>query len=235
MFGGTSSTDVFPAGLPALFVHRRTFQREHTMSDNHDNLELVLDVIEGRLQGERADAVMARVAVEPEWRDVYRWANDFVHGSEGLTVQPVPASTRAMLERLLPARRAAAQQIGDVVRTFARLVRDVPSGQAFAGARGAAATRRQVMFEVTSDTDLVLEIETTDGALAIAGQLLGEHSHIAVEITSATGVQVVALDDLGEFTLSLPPTAFVYLDLLGTEPLVTVDLTALIDPPVTPT
>lgn len=205
------------------------------MSEHQDNLELILDVIEGRLTGERADAVMARVALEPEWRDMYGWANNFVHGSEHLTVQPVSASTRAMLERLLPTRRAATEQIGDVVRTFARLVRDVPSGRAFAGARGAAATRRQLMFEVTADTDLVLEIETTDGALAIAGQVLGEHSRIAVEITSANGVQVVALDEVGEFTISLPPTAFAYLDLLGTEPLVTVDLTALIDPPATPT
>jgi hypothetical protein len=217
---------------------RRTFlhcssidehQREHTMSDNQNHLELVLDVIEGRLHGDRADAVMARVATDPEWREVHQWATDFLAHREHLTLQPVPASTRAMLERLLPARQPVTAQIGGVVRTFARLVRDVPPGRALAGARGAAGTRRQLMFEVTTGTDLVLEIETSDDTLTLAGQLLGDLTDVEMEITSQSGVQVIRLNDLGEFTVSLPATVFLYLDLLGTDPLVTVDLTAHIE------
>jgi hypothetical protein len=134
-----------------------------------------------------------------------------------------------MLETLLPARRTLADGARDVLSSIARLVRDVPAGAAFAGARGAASTRRQLLFTLDDGVDLAVELEYHHDALGITGQLLGGESAYEVVLTSDLPSMSVLSDELGEFAISTPSAAFLRLDLHTSRGQHTIDLTPFLD------
>lgn len=199
------------------------------MAGKEDILEQVIDVLEGRVQGDEAADVLARVASEPDWAAAHEWVRSFLESSRGATLTAVPPSTRAMLERLLPPRRTVGDDVRDVVHSIARLVRDRPGGVAFAGARGAAGTARQVHFAANDDLDIVLDLETVDGQLRLSGQLLGADTAGRVVAISDHPALAVDVDEFGEFQMTLPSSSFLRLDVVVSAHHTTLDLTALLD------
>lgn len=195
-----------------------------------DNLfEQLVDVAEGRVAGADAEAVLQQIAADPTLVDVHRWIVDFLATAASSTLVRVPASTRAMLEALLPARRTLAGSVREAVSSVARLVRDVPVGGAFAGARGAASTRRQLLFTLADGADLALELEHRPDALVITGQLLGGELAYEVEVTSDHPTIHATSDELGEFTISGPAVTFLRLDLVSADRRSAIDLTPFLD------
>jgi hypothetical protein len=205
---------------------------DNSNNDNSNNdilFEQLVDVAEGRVAGGEAEALLERLSGDPALHDAHRWLTDFLATTSTTTLVEVPASTRAMLEGLLPARRTLADSLRDTVGSIARLVRDVPAGAAFAGARGAASTRRQLLFTLADGADLALELEHHPDHLAITGQLLGGELAYQVELTSDLPTVTVDSDELGEFAVSLAPTAFLRLDLAAAGGRSTIDLTPFLD------
>lgn len=213
------------------------------MAGNDDILEQVMDVLEGRVQGDAAHAVLDRIATEPAWQQAHAWATEFLAVSASSTLQTPPPSTRTMLEGLLPARPTFADSVGDVVRdavrdairSFATLLRDVPAGAAFAGARGAG-TRRQLLFGIVDGTDLAIELDVLADRILISGQLLGPDPAGTIDVIGTdageTGTSgTVRIDELGEFAIDLAATSFLRLDLTTTNHRTSVDLTPFLDAP----
>jgi hypothetical protein len=206
-----------------------------TVNDNYngngnDNLfEALIDVAEGRVTGAAADDILRRVATDSSLADAHRWVTEFLASAQRTSLVEVPSSTRLMLEGLLPARRTLADGVRDAVSSIARLVRDVPAGAAFAGARGAASSRRQLLFTMADGTDLALELEHRPDSLGITGQLLGGELAYVVQLTSDQPSVSVSSDEVGEFVVSLAPATFLRLDLVTATGHNVVDLTPFLD------
>jgi hypothetical protein len=199
------------------------------MSINDKLFEQLVDVAEGRVTGPEADGVLDQVAADPALADARRWVTQFLAAAQGTSLVEVPGSTRAMLESLLPARRTLADGVRDAVGSLARLVRDVPAGAAFAGARGAASTRRQLQFAMADGIDLALELEFHSDNLLMTGQLLGGELAYEVELTSDQPTITASSDEVGEFAASLPSVSFLRLDLVSADGRTAIDLTPFLD------
>jgi len=203
------------------------------MTINDNLFEELVDVAEGRVVGADAEAVMQRAAADPSLAAAHAWVAEFLSAAATATIVPVPPSTRTMLEGLLPARRTLTDSVRDNLRdaaaSIARLVRDVPAGAAFAGARGAASTRRQLLFTLADGADLALELEHHPDHLAITGQLLGGAIAYEVELISDLPTVTAVSDDIGEFAVSVAPVAFLRLDLEAAGSRSTIDLTPFLD------
>jgi hypothetical protein len=199
------------------------------MTINDNLFEQLVDLAEGRVSGPAAEALLREVAADPALAEVHHWLSGFLSAAKDTTFTAVPASTRAMLEALLPTRRTVGEHVRDAVGSIARLVRDVPSGSAFAGARGAASTRRQLLFTLADGADLALELEYHPDSLAITGQLLGGDLAFEVELISDQPDAQVASDEVGEFTVSIPPVTFLRLDLVSASGRTVIDLTPFLD------
>jgi hypothetical protein len=199
------------------------------MTINDNLFEALIDVAEGRVSGVAADAVMSQVAADSSLAEAYRWVTEFLASAQHRSLVAVPGSTRLMLEGLLPARRTLADSVRDTVSSIARLVRDVPAGAAFAGARGAASSRRQLLFTMADGTDLALELEHHPDSLGITGQVLGGELAYEVELTSDQPTVSVSSDEVGEFAVSLAPATFLRLDLVSATGRNVVDLTPFLD------
>ena len=198
-------------------------------SINDNRFEQLVDVAEGRVTGPAAEAVLEALSTDPAMADAHRWLTEFLSTTRTTALVEVPASTRAMLESLLPPRRTLADTARDTLSSIARLVRDVPAGAAFAGARGAASTRRQLLFTLADGADLALELEYHPDHLSITGQLLGGESTYDVELTSDLPTVTVASDEVGEFAVSIAPVAFLRLDLAAAGGRSSIDLTPFLD------
>jgi hypothetical protein len=205
------------------------------MTNNNDNsindilFERLVDVAEGRVTGVEAEALLDQLSDDPEMRDAHQWLTEFLAISRTTALVEVPASTRTMLESLLPARRTLTDAARDTFSSIARLVRDVPSGAAFAGARGAASTRRQLLFTLADGADLALELEYHPDALAITGQLLGGELAYEIELTSDVPTVRTSSDEVGEFAISTDAVAFLRLDLHTPQGPHSIDLTPFLD------
>lgn len=200
------------------------------MAGSRDIFEEIIDVADGRVQGDAAASVLARVQADPELHQFHAWVTEFLATSAANPLQTPPASTRAMLERLLPPRRTLADGVKDTIGSIARLVRDVPRGTAFAGARGVSGTRRQLVFSTDIGADLVLELDVDADPMYITGQLLGGSPSYTARFTGDGGAVNVAADEFGEFVTTVPAMSFLRLDLLSDDGSVTiVDLTPFLD------
>jgi hypothetical protein len=216
-------------GLGGHLLRIQEQQREYEMARGDDMFERVIDVLDGRVHGSDAQQVLAQVSADPEWADAYHWMTEFLATAQTSKLQPVPASTRLMLERLLTPRPTLVDEIHGIVRSVARLVRDTASGTAFAGARGAATTRRQLEFKVTEDSDLVMDLDLNVDPLIVSGQLLGPVEEYQARLVSEHETIIVTSDEFGEFTASVPATTFLRLDLDGDNVHCSVDLTPFLD------
>ena len=78
------------------------------MAGSRDIFEEIIDVADGRVQGDAAASVLARVQADPELHQFHAWVTEFLATSAANPLETPPASTRAMLERLLPPRRTLA-------------------------------------------------------------------------------------------------------------------------------
>ena len=200
------------------------------MTNSSASTEQLIDLAEGRLDEAQTQQVLAQIAHDPASRDAHAWVSNFVSVSQQATLQSPPASTRAMLEGLLPQRPRLTDELARMVSYVARLIRDVPAGHAFAGARSAAIdSKRELLFDVGDGADLMLQLEMTTDAVRISGQILAGDPAWRVLLVSEHATIETAADEFGEFAASVPATAFLRLDLVADSHQSSVDLTPYLD------
>ena len=200
------------------------------MSDSNTSFEQMIDFVEGRLPEAEAQRVAAQIANDPAASNAHDWITNFVSLSQNSTLQAPPATTRAALEDLLPARPTLAVGAQRVLSYVAQLVRDVHVGQAFAGARSAGVgTQRQLFFDIGNGADLSLQLEITTDHVLISGQILAGDPAWRLALAGDDVTAELSADEFGEFSTRVPVTAFLRLDLIAAEHTATIDLTPYLD------
>jgi hypothetical protein len=207
---------------------RQWATEEYDMTERSDIFEQVVDTVEGRADDATARRVSELIVTDQEWRAAHEWVSTFRTATDDVVLAEVPASTRAMLERLLPERRSVVGDLQQLVRHVARLVQNNAAGVAFAGARGASATRRQLVFEIEG-ADLVVDLACESDRVECSGQLLGARDGTALTAASDSGEIALTADEFGEFSCVVPSASFLRLDLTTATTFTTIDLTPFLD------
>ena len=201
------------------------------MTTQHDKLEQLLDLVEGRLSHDEVLRLTAEIDADPELSAAHEWVRNFRSMAERTTLVPVPTSTRSMLTSLLPEPRPTRPTLGQLVDIVARLIRDVTAGPAFAGARGVALdSKHQLLFDAGDDTDVTIELEFTGDALRVSGQLLADDAVAAVLLTGDRFTDQLETDENGEFSTTVPVPMSLQLSITTTSQHIHLDLTPYLDP-----
>lgn len=172
--------------------------------DQEPGIADIIDHLEGRLDPERAEAVanhLARAA-DAGTADAAAWLRRFQEAAAGVTFTAPPAGLIARLHQLMPAGPTLIERLAAASgELLARLVQDLTPGPMLAGARGEAATGRQLLFEADDGTEITLRlVPGPEGRLAIDGQIFGDDPDRHLVITDTTGDQATQADAAGEFT-----------------------------------
>ena len=201
------------------------------MTTQNAKLEQLLDLVEGRLSQDQALRLTAEIDDDPELRAAHEWVRNFRSMAERTTLVSAPASTRAMLSGLLPEPRTASKAVDQLIEFVGRMVRDVPAGPAFAGARGVSLdSKRQLMFDAGDDTDIAIELHLAGDVLRVSGQLLADDPTGAVLMTTDQSTVDLVADDYGEFSTTIPLPAALQLTITTTLKRTHLDLTPYLDP-----
>lgn len=165
----------------------------------------LLDLVEGRLDRQRAAALQQRIDAGAGAATV-AWLARF-HRTAGHTsfVTP-PAELLDRLHAMMPARPGPLERLAGAARSWtARLVEDLTAGPLLAGARGAQLDHaRQLLFEAGDGTDVVLRgTRRPDGTLHLDGQVLAEDPRRALRLQLADAELSADTDEFGEFTFDL--------------------------------
>lgn len=177
------------------------------------DLERILDLLEGRLYAAAESALRAEIDASPRLRADLAWAQRFLTRSEAVVLEEPPQRLRGRLDALaafLPERKP-----GVVERVIAAVLHDSWSDQVAAPAyrhSGAAQEHRQLLFGV-GDVEVALDVYRQDDDLSeVFGHVLSEEASapIAVRViqprTPAVESTAVELDvaSTGEFQMTVP-------------------------------
>jgi hypothetical protein len=200
------------------------------MSQENTSFEQMIDLVEGRLNEVDAQRLQTLIATDPAASNVHEWITNFVSIAQQSTLQSPPAATRSALEDLLPARATLADGAQRVVNYLAQLIRDVPTGVAFAGARSTSVdAHRQLMFDIGEGADLSVQLEMKEDRILVSGQVLAaEPSWKVLLVSEHSSLELVA-DEFGEFSTHVGATSFLRLDLVSDSHTTSVDLTPFLD------
>ena len=201
------------------------------MTTQHDKLEQLLDLVEGRLSHDEVLRLTLEINADPELSAAHEWVRNFRSMAERTTLVPAPAATRTMLTRLLPEPRPTGTAVGQFLDIVAKLIRDVTAGPSFAGARGVALdSKRQLLFGADDDTDISIELEFIGDALRVSGQLLADDAVAALSLTGDGSTAELETDGNGEFSTTIPVPTSVQLSITTTSQHIHLDLTPYLDP-----
>jgi len=202
------------------------------MTTQQHKFEQLLDLVDGRLPEDEVPRLTAEIEADTALAADHEWARTFRAMSQGTTLVPAPARTRAMLEDLLPQSRPFGRAVRQLQEVIATLVLDVTAGPRFAGARGLAvgSSKRQLLFGAGVDSDVTVDLEFTAGTLRVSGQLLADDVVATVSLTGDQSVAQFATNGSGEFSGTIPMPTSAQLSIITASQHIHIDLTAYLEP-----